>query len=185
MADDPEDEIEDGAREGEDAEGEAGEKKRDIKKLALFAGLPLLVVILGGVAAALFLLGGGEEASVAEGGEQSESGESAELAQVVEDPIFFDMPEMLVNIDGGDGRTTYLKLDLAIQVQDEAMIAVLDARMPLILNQYQAFLRELRLEDLSGSAGTHRLRLKLLRRINLALAPARVDAVLIEDMLIQ
>ncbi|MEO1039618.1 MAG: flagellar basal body-associated FliL family protein [Pseudomonadota bacterium] len=184
MAEDLDEDIEDA--EGEDAEG--GEKKRDIKKLALFAGLPALVVILGGVAAALFFLGGDDDAHLAEGEAADEHGEAddqAHLAQMDENPIILDLPEMLVNIDGGDGRTTYLKLNLAVQVSDEAMAEVLDARMPLILNQYQTFLRELRLEDLSGSAGTHRLRLELLRRINIALAPSRVDAVLIEDMLIQ
>jgi flagellar protein FliL len=57
--------------------------------------------------------------------------------------------------------------------------------MPVLTDQFQAFLRELRVDDISGSAGTYRLRMELLRRVNLALAPAQANAVLIEEMLVQ
>jgi flagellar FliL protein len=50
---------------------------------------------------------------------------------------------------------------------------------------FTGFVRELRPEDLSGSAGTYQLRAELLRRINLVAAPGKVDAVLIEEMLVQ
>ena len=49
---------------------------------------------------------------------------------------------------------------------------------------FQTFLRELRPEDLAGSAGSYELRMELLRRTNLVIAPAKVNAVLIEEMLI-
>ena len=42
----------------------------------------------------------------------------------------------------------------------------------------------LRPEDLSGSQGSYQLRLEILRRVNLVIAPAKVNAVLIEEMLI-
>ncbi|HCY57056.1 MAG TPA: hypothetical protein DF715_16620, partial [Oceanicaulis sp.] len=60
------DENEDGA-EGENAEGE-GKSKPDIKKLALFIGLPAVILILALVAGGLFLFGGGgeDEAAIAE-----------------------------------------------------------------------------------------------------------------------
>jgi flagellar FliL protein len=41
------------------------------------------------------------------------------------------------------------------------------------------------MEDIAGSAGYSRLQLELLKRVNLAIAPAQVDAVLIEEMLVQ
>ena len=49
---------------------------------------------------------------------------------------------------------------------------------------FQSFLRELRPEDLAGSAGSYQLRMEILRRANLVLAPTQVKAVLIEEMLI-
>ena len=56
--------------------------------------------------------------------------------------------------------------------------------MPRINDVMQGFLRELRPEDLSGSQGNYQLGLEILRRINLVLAPHKINAVLIEEMLI-
>jgi flagellar FliL protein len=50
---------------------------------------------------------------------------------------------------------------------------------------FQTFLRELRPEDLSGSQGSYQLRMEILRRVNMVIAPAKVNAVLIQEMLIQ
>jgi flagellar FliL protein len=49
---------------------------------------------------------------------------------------------------------------------------------------FQTFLRELRPEDLAGSQGSYQLRAEILRRANLVASPAKVNAVLIEEMLI-
>ena len=56
--------------------------------------------------------------------------------------------------------------------------------MPRLQDMFQTFLRELRPEDLAGSEGTYQLRTELLRRVNLVIAPSKVNAVLIEEMLI-
>jgi flagellar protein FliL len=42
----------------------------------------------------------------------------------------------------------------------------------------------LRPEDMAGSQGNYQLRLEILRRVNLVMAPHKVNAVLIEEMLI-
>ena len=57
--------------------------------------------------------------------------------------------------------------------------------MPRVVDQFQSFLRELRVEDLNGSAGSYRLRLELLKRFNTVMAPAKIDAVMIEGILVQ
>ena len=61
----------------------------------------------------------------------------------------------------------------------------LQAEMPRMQDMFQGFLRELRPEDLAGSSGSHQLRMEILRRVNLIAAPGQVDAVLIEEMLVQ
>ena len=61
---------------------------------------------------------------------------------------------------------------------------MLTPNLPSLQDMFQAFLRELRPEDLNGSQGTYQLRYELLRRVNLVAAPAKVNAVLIEEMLI-
>jgi len=57
--------------------------------------------------------------------------------------------------------------------------------MPRILDLFTTCLREMRPEELRGSAGTHRLREELIARANLAAPPARVTDVLFVEMLLQ
>jgi flagellar FliL protein len=46
-------------------------------------------------------------------------------------------------------------------------------------------LRELRVTDLEGSAGLYRLREELTRRVNVAIAPNRIRAVLFKEIVVQ
>jgi len=57
--------------------------------------------------------------------------------------------------------------------------------MPRVVDQFQGYLRELRIDDLKGSAGVIRLKEELLRRINVATAPYHVRDVLLKEMIIQ
>jgi flagellar FliL protein len=101
-------------------------------------------------------------------------------------PSYYDMPELLVNLAAVEGeRPLFLKLELVLEASDPAAFERVPDLMPRILDQFQMFLRELRVDDLNGSAGSYRLRVELLRRLNLAIAPQRVDAVLIDGMLVQ
>ncbi|MBI1252295.1 MAG: flagellar basal body protein FliL [Alphaproteobacteria bacterium] len=207
-ADAPEPEKRDAeAGEEEGAEGGEVKKKKKLsgKNLVLFIILPAVLVLGAGGGAAFFLLkGGGPPAAHAEadaghgkekakgkgkakgghgaGGEEGEGG-----VQVTEGDgvLFVAMPDILVNISSADGRPAYLKLKLTIEAPDEATVEALQPQLPRVTDQFNAFLRELRTDDLAGSAGAYRLRLELLRRVNLVVAPARVNAVLIEEMLVQ
>ena len=189
--------------EAEEIEGEEGEeqpKKKSMLKLGLFIGLPALIVVLGAVAAVLFLMGGGEEEQVAEG-EHAEDGEYAEHADDGEgygggydehsgEVLYYPLDDehetaILVNIQADGGRSPVLKLELMLEFTDPDVQAALDEHIARVYDQYLIFLRELRVEDLSGSAGTYRLKMELVRRVNLAIAPLQVDDVLIQSMLIQ
>ena len=57
--------------------------------------------------------------------------------------------------------------------------------IPRVVDNFQTYLRELRLDDLRGSAGMYRLREELLTRINIAVEPAKVKAVLFKEMIVQ
>ncbi|MGH6740510.1 MAG: flagellar basal body-associated FliL family protein, partial [Bradyrhizobium sp.] len=102
-----------------------------------------------------------------------------------ENVVFVTMPEMLVNIGGPDGRPAFLKLKLTIETPNTETATTLTRQLPRVSDEFNGFLRELRTDDLAGSAGAYRLRLELLRRVNLAIAPAQVNAVLIEEMMVQ
>jgi flagellar FliL protein len=97
---------------------------------------------------------------------------------------YLSMPNMVANIQSPDGRASYLKLKLTFECPDEDTVDALTESLPRVNDVMQGFLRELRPEDLSGSQGNYQLRLEILRRVNLVLAPHKINAVLIEEMLI-
>jgi flagellar FliL protein len=53
------------------------------------------------------------------------------------------------------------------------------------MDAFQTYLRELRPSDLDGSAGLYRLKEELTRRVNAAISPNRVSAVLFKEIVVQ
>lgn len=191
------------------AEGEAAPAKKKIP--LLFIAIPAALVVLGGGGAAAMMLmkpkpaeaeadgghgkaekkkddghgksdkkGGGHGGGAAEG--------DPALGKISEGPdgvTFYTLPDMVVNIQSDTGRPTFLKLRLTLEMQDADLASHLQAEAPRMQDMFQGFLRELRPEDLAGSAGSYQLRNEILRRVNLIAAPGKVDAVLIEEMLVQ
>lgn len=101
-------------------------------------------------------------------------------------PCYYALPKMIVNLAGTEGqRTPYMELELSLEAANGSTFGRIPELMPRLKDQLNAFLRELRVEDLNGSAGTFTLRRELLKRFNLVLDPKKIDAVLIEGMLIQ
>ena len=95
------------------------------------------------------------------------------------------MPDLIVNLNTNSRKTTFLKIKIALEVSDPADVDVVNQNLPRIVDNFQVYLRELRVDDLQGSAGMYRLREELLRRVNLAVRPARVKDVLFKEMLVQ
>lgn len=159
-----------------DAEnGEEGDaKKGGKKKLIIFGAAGLVALLAIGGAVWFFFLSGSEEPV------------DPDAPPVVEQKpvVFYDLPEMTVNLST-EGRATYLRVRIALEVPDQAMVDRISPYLPRILDAFQIYLRELRPADLEGSAGLFRLKEELLRRINLAVHPAKVDGVLFKEILIQ
>jgi flagellar FliL protein len=188
------------APEGDAAEGEEGEGKKPQKKLSmkmmLIAGAAALVVVGGGGTAAFIFLKpkpdaahAGKDAKKPAKKGKDEKGKKDDKAagQVTEGPdgvLFYTMPDVVVNMQTADGRPTFLKLKLTLELPDQATVDALEPNMPRLQDMFQTFLRELRPEDLSGSQGSYQLRMEILRRVNLVIAPSKANAVLIEEMLI-
>lgn len=178
---------------GEDgAEGEEG-KKKGLPKLVLFGGLGAVILILAGVAVFLLLSGGGDDEHTVAEGEYGESadGEYAEAAYDSDEVYYYDLREgdgseetITTNIRSIDGRPVIVQLKLTFESSDPDLGPVLEEHVDPIMDQFIVFLRELREDDLYGSAGMHRVRLELLRRVNLAIEPSRVDAVWIQEFMI-
>ncbi len=189
-----------GAAEGEDGAA-AGKKKLPLKMLIIAGAAAVLVLGGGGGAAFMFMKpkpaaeagahGGHEkpkkpkkkEGGHGGGGEKPEAG-AATVKEGPDGVVFYTLPDIVVNMQTADGRPTFLKLKLTFELPDEEAADVLNPNMPRLQDMLQTFLRELRPEDLQGSQGSYQLRLEILRRVNLVAAPTKVNAVLIEEMLI-
>jgi flagellar protein FliL len=99
--------------------------------------------------------------------------------------VFFDLPDLLVNLNTTGRKASFLKLSVSLELDHAEDLPKLQAVMPRIIDNFQVYLRELRVEDLRGSGGIYRLREELLARVNTAAAPAKVTDVLFKEMLVQ
>ena len=170
----------------EKPEGEAAPKTGLISKLfskkMLMIAVPALVVLLagGGAGTYFFVI-------------KPHADAKARLAKAAEPDVpltppqvaFSDVPDILVNIQSNDGTPAYLKLSLSLEMDNDLAKTGMQALMPRMVDQFQAYLRELRLDDLKGSEGVVRLKEELLRRADVAAAPYKVRDVLLKQMIIQ
>ncbi len=172
---------------GESATDGMPRKKFSGKKLVLFVILPLVLLI--GAGAGVFFSGMLDSLL----GKKDEHGEHAEEAHPAEPaapdphaaPVFYDLPDMLVNLNSAGKRPAFLKIKISIQVSKHEDVPAIEHVLPRIIDNFQVYLRELRLEDLRGSAGMYRLRQELLLRITAAAHPVKVKDVLFKEMLVQ
>jgi flagellar FliL protein len=171
----------------EGAEGAAGEPKKGFGKIlgllknkkVLLIGAPVLLLLLGGGSGAgyYFLLRPHPDAK----------GKMAAAPAPIVPPqvAFSDMDSITVNIQSSDGAPSYLKLTLSLELDNAEEKAAIAPLMPRVIDQFQAYLRELRMDDLKGSAGVLRLKEELLRRANVAAAPYKIRDVLLKEMIVQ
>ncbi len=150
------------------------------KKLLIIAAAGLLVVLLGGGAGLYFFVFSTPKS------DPTKAAQTAETVPVTPPQVaFYDVPDIIVNIQSADGSPAYLKLGTSLELNTADEKAGMTALMPRIVDQFQGYLRELRIDDLKGSAGVLRLKEELLRRINVAAAPYHVRDVLLKEMIVQ
>jgi len=156
------------------------EKKRGGKlKLVLIPVVVLVAAGAGGWFSGVIpglLHGNGHE--VAEGRAPAEQ-------TVAAAPVFVDMPDIIANMNNGGRRASFIKLRAKLELARKEDAVTVQAAMPRVLDLFQGYLREVRPEELRGSAGTYRLREELVARVNVAAAPARVLDVLFTELLVQ
>jgi flagellar FliL protein len=164
--------------ENAEAEGEEGKSAPAKRKLSL----KLILMAVGGLVAVGGLGGGGYYFFFTG---KSEAATTA--ANQVKPPVFLDLPDVLVNLssNGSTERTQYLKVKVVLELPDQDLSAQIQPVMPRIMDTFQTYLRELRPTDLDGSAGLYRLKEELTRRVNAAIAPNHINAVLFKEIVIQ
>lgn len=194
------------------AKPEVAAKPGGKKKLLIIVGAAVLLLGGGGAGGAYFMgwLGGGEKhgAEAADHGEadahaEDDGGHAADDGAEAEghgeagdghgatgavDPAeeaFVDIPDIIVNLMADGRRMRFLKLRLALEVPNQAAKEAVARLMPRVMDSFQMYLRALTVEEVQGAVGIQRIKEEMVARINVALAPRRVDDVLIKEMLVQ
>jgi flagellar FliL protein len=154
----------------EPAEASATPPRKFPLKLMIIAGAAVAVVGAGGAGAYWYF------------------GHSAPKADVamVKPAVFVDLPDVLVNLaNSGSDRTQYLKVKVVLELPEQNQVAQIQPLMPRVMDAFQTYLRELRPTYLDGSAGLYRLKEELTRRVNVAVAPNKITAVLFKEIVVQ
>ena len=168
--------------EGEEGEGGAPKKFNKIK----------LFIILGGVIFFLFLIGlslfffgildpylGLDEEDIVQ--EEVVAQEEA----VVQGQVFYKLLDMTINLNEEGKKPRFMKVGLTLVLIDELDVPLVEALQPRIEDYITTYLRELKPEELSGSANFYRMRKNLLLRVRAAVAPVQVTNVLFNSVLVQ
>lgn len=166
-----------------DVEGEAAAAPKGKfggkKRLVVLAAAPLLLAAIGAGVFFSGILGGGHE-----GGETAAAHE--ESAEAEHGPgVYVDLPEILVNLEAIGRQPRFLKTSISVEVANAKEAEELKKMMPRLIDQFQTYLRGLRVDDLRGSAGVYRLRQELLARVAQASQPVDVSDVLFRELLVQ
>jgi flagellar FliL protein len=157
--------------EGGDTTDISAQPKSKFKLMIMIVGV---LALLGGGAATYFLFF------------RHPTDEAHAEAAKVKPPVFIEVPDMLVNLTGSPGeRVQYLKAKIVLELKEERQIEEIKPTMPRVTDIFQTYLRELRPADLNGSAGLFRLKEELTRRVNNAVAPVKVSAVLFKEIVVQ
>lgn len=153
------------------------------KKKILLLLLPIFLVV--GSVVGLYFSG------IADSFLTMPSSESEEAENVPEEQgnltsVFFDVPEILVNLSARPGqKPIYFKIKVTLEMNSAADAGQAEKMLPRIIDSLQFYLREMRLEELQGSVGTYRLKEEIQGRLNRILAPAKINDVLFKEILIQ
>lgn len=160
--------------EEDDAPAEIVKPPRFSKKQKIIAAVGALALLGGSVGAILMIFGGEEQGEKAhpageEGGEEN----------------LVDVPPMVINLRSNDGQSRFLKLRFLLVAASAGDVEAIEGQLPLIIDRYQPFLRELRPEDLAGSAAVYRIKEELILRAADIVGKGVVTNVLIQDMIQQ
>jgi flagellar protein FliL len=160
----------------EQAEGAAEASASAPKgKLKLIVAVVAVLAIAGGGATWFFFMR-----------HHGEEGHVEAAAPPPKPPAYVEVPDMLVNLIGLPGeRVQYLKVKIVLEVKEEKQVEAIKPSLPRVTDIFQTYLRELRPGDLNGSAGLFRLKEDLTRRVNAAVSPNQVSAVLFKEVVVQ
>jgi len=153
-----EEEIEDGEGEGEGAE----ESSRGGKKKLIIIIAAVVLLLAGGGGGAFFFLSGDKEPEV--------------VVIPPGPPVFHEFPLLMVDLKKVGARTNYIKVKVVAEIVTRDL-PVLKEQELKIMDQIQTYLRSETRKDVSGSAGTEKMRFDIEAIVNNVLSPIEVENV--------
>lgn len=147
-------------------------------KRLIVAGAAAAALLLGGVGIG-YAVGGGR---AVEPDEETPAGEAAASESA---PTYVDVPPMIINLRTPGGAARLLKLHVMLVPASASKTQDIEAKLPLLLDSFQPFVRELRPDDLAGSAAVFRVKEELLVRAGGVFGRGVIKDVLIQDMVQQ
>ena len=168
-------------KEADAVEGEGAPKKG--KKMLLIIISVVGIVAIGAGVYFSGILGGAAKGKPGE--PSAEELQKAAAEKLASAPVYFELPEFLVNLNSTTGRPSFLKMSVTLELRDKAAVVVMDANKPRIIDTFNTYLRELRPVDIQGSAGIYRLRNELLTRLNSTIEEGTVKDILFGEIIVQ
>jgi len=151
-------------------------------------------LVAGGIGAcsALASEGGGEKKDAKKDekkddkkGEGEKGGHTALVTGAPGGPMFYDLPDIMVNIDSEGRAPAFLKTKIALQVARAEDADVIQGFLPRIMDEAQMYLREIRISALKNPKTLERLRLEMLARARRVVRPIKVNDLLFREFLVQ
>lgn len=156
---------------------------------AIFIMLPILLLVA--VGAGLYFSGtldkmlGKKHAEETHDADHVEEGTDYSKLDEIANIVFLPIPDMIVNLSNDGGQPRLLRLSVQLELANQTDLEIVQSVLPRVKDQFQTYLRELRVEDLRGSKGIYRLQIELLSRVNAAAYPVKVRDVLFDEIIVQ
>ncbi len=168
--------------ESENEDGEDSQSSITSKKKLLWLLLPIFSVVA--IAIGLYFTGVADSLLTVAKVEEKDSG--ADQKQAENSAVFFDVPELLINLSVKPGqKPIYVKIKVTLEMALVSDVEQAEKMLPRIIDSLQFYLREMRMEEIQGSGGSYRLKEEIQGRLNRILSPVRVVDVLFKEFLIQ
>lgn len=177
----------------EGAEEAEGSHRFTAKKILLFIVLPLVFIITLGLSAYFF--GFLDKVfpkeplaceNVKEGDKDFAECTAQAAAKNADFPgAFLTMEDIIVNLNSAGKHPRFLKIAVKLEMEDAEEQKKIEPLMPRVVDQFQMYLRELRVSDLRGTSGIYRMKIELLNRVRAVAPDVKVRDVLFQEILVQ
>ncbi len=97
---------------------------------------------------------------------------------------YVNLKDIMVSLSDNSGKKSYLKLSLSIHLSEDYEVKQVEAKLPIIKDTIQVFLKDLRVSDFNYPGVTLKIKEELTKRVNKVVSPLEIKDVLLQDILV-